>query len=90
LEIADCGLKKKEGIQEQNVFSAAAPIPVPVLKRAIELMCPVFSIQYGCTELGSICALPRRFRARLMHSFSPIEFWQAALWNWPTSAGGQA
>ena len=43
----------------RNVFSAAAPIPVPVLKRAIELMGPVFSIQYGCTELGSICALPR-------------------------------
>ena len=43
----------------KNVFSAAAPIPTPVLKRAIELMGPVFSIQYGCTELGSICALPR-------------------------------
>jgi acyl-CoA synthetase (AMP-forming)/AMP-acid ligase II len=43
----------------ENVFSAAAPIPVPVLKRAIELMGPVFSIQYGCTEVGSICALPR-------------------------------
>jgi acyl-CoA synthetase (AMP-forming)/AMP-acid ligase II len=43
----------------QMVFSAAAPIPVPVLKRAIELMGPVFSIQYGCTEVGSICALPR-------------------------------
>jgi acyl-CoA synthetase (AMP-forming)/AMP-acid ligase II len=41
------------------VFSAAAPIPVPVLKQAIELMGPVFSIQYGCTEVGSICALPR-------------------------------
>ena len=43
----------------RNIFSAAAPIPVPVLKRAIELMGPVFSIQYGCTEVGSICALPR-------------------------------
>ncbi len=43
----------------RNVFSAAAPIPVPVLKRAIELMGPVFSIQYGCTEVGNICALPR-------------------------------
>ena len=40
----------------ENVFSAAAPIPVPVLKRAIELMGPVFSIQYGCTEVGGICA----------------------------------
>ena len=36
-----------------------------------------------------ICAQPRRFRARLMHSFSPIEFWQAALWDWPPSADGQ-
>ena len=43
----------------ENVFSAAAPIPVTVLKRAIELMGSVFSIQYGCTEVGSICALPR-------------------------------
>ena len=43
----------------QNVFSAAAPIPAPVLKRAIELMGPVFSIQYGCTEVGPICSMPR-------------------------------
>ena len=43
----------------ETVFSAAAPIPVPVLKRAIELMGPVFAVQYGCTEVGSICALPR-------------------------------
>jgi acyl-CoA synthetase (AMP-forming)/AMP-acid ligase II len=43
----------------ENIFSAAAPIPVPVLKHAIELMGPVFSIQYGCTEVGSICAMPR-------------------------------
>jgi acyl-CoA synthetase (AMP-forming)/AMP-acid ligase II len=41
------------------VFSAAAPIPVPVLRRAMELMGPVFSLQYGCTEVGSIAALPR-------------------------------
>ena len=32
---------------------------MPVLKRAIELMGPVFSIQYGCTEVGGICAMPR-------------------------------
>jgi acyl-CoA synthetase (AMP-forming)/AMP-acid ligase II len=43
----------------ENVFSASAPIPVPVLRRAIDLMGPVFSIQYGCTEVGSIAALPR-------------------------------
>jgi acyl-CoA synthetase (AMP-forming)/AMP-acid ligase II len=70
----------------ENVFSAAAPIPVPVLKRAIELMGPVFSIQYGCTEVGSICAMPRsevrpagtpddlRRLASVGHAVSEIEF----------------
>jgi acyl-CoA synthetase (AMP-forming)/AMP-acid ligase II len=43
----------------EQVFSASAPIPVPVLRRAIELLGPVFSIQYGCTEIGNICGLPR-------------------------------
>ncbi len=43
----------------KQIFSAAAPIPVPVLRRAIALLGPVFSIQYGCTEVGSISALPR-------------------------------
>ncbi len=43
----------------ENVFSAAAPIPVPVLRQAIEIMGPVFALQYGCTEVGSICSLPR-------------------------------
>ena len=43
----------------EQVFSASAPIPVPVLRRAIELLGPVFSIQYGCTEIASICVLPR-------------------------------
>jgi acyl-CoA synthetase (AMP-forming)/AMP-acid ligase II len=43
----------------QQIFSAAAPIPVPVLRRALELLGSVFSIQYGCTEVGSITALPR-------------------------------
>jgi acyl-CoA synthetase (AMP-forming)/AMP-acid ligase II len=70
----------------ENVFSAAAPIPVPVLKRAIELMGPVFSIQYGCTEVGSICAMPRpevrpdgtpedvRRLASVGHPVSEVEF----------------
>jgi len=43
----------------QQIFSAAAPIPVPVLRRALALLGPVFAIQYGCTEVGSISALPR-------------------------------
>ncbi|HLZ99903.1 MAG TPA: AMP-binding protein [Steroidobacteraceae bacterium] len=41
------------------IVTAAAPIPVPLLRRAIELLGPVFSIQYGCTELGGISTLPR-------------------------------
>jgi acyl-CoA synthetase (AMP-forming)/AMP-acid ligase II len=41
------------------IVTAAAPIPVPLLRRAIGLLGPVFSIQYGCTELGSIATLPR-------------------------------
>jgi acyl-CoA synthetase (AMP-forming)/AMP-acid ligase II len=43
----------------RQIFSAAAPIPVPVLRRALALLGSVFSIQYGCTEVGSISALPR-------------------------------
>ena len=43
----------------RQIFSASAPIPVPLLRRAIDLLGPVFSIQYGCTEVGSISALPR-------------------------------
>jgi acyl-CoA synthetase (AMP-forming)/AMP-acid ligase II len=41
------------------IVTAAAPIPVPLLKRAIDMLGPVFSVQYGCTELGSIAVLPR-------------------------------
>ncbi|MFL6606443.1 MAG: class I adenylate-forming enzyme family protein [Steroidobacteraceae bacterium] len=43
----------------RQIFSAAAPIPVPVLRRALALLGPVFAIQYGCTEVGNISALPR-------------------------------
>jgi acyl-CoA synthetase (AMP-forming)/AMP-acid ligase II len=41
------------------IVTAAAPIPVPVLRRGIELLGPVFSIQYGCTEVGGISVMPR-------------------------------
>lgn len=41
------------------ICTAAAPIPVPLLKRAMDLLGPIFSVQYGCTELGSITVLPR-------------------------------
>ena len=57
LAVPDVGRYDLSSIR--NVFSAAAPIPVPVLRRAIEMLGPVFSIQYGCTEVSSICSLPR-------------------------------
>jgi acyl-CoA synthetase (AMP-forming)/AMP-acid ligase II len=41
------------------IVSAAAPIPVPLLKRGIALLGPIFSVQYGCTEVGQITSLPR-------------------------------
>ena len=41
------------------IVTAAAPIPVPLLRRGIELLGPVFSIQYGCTEVGGISVMPR-------------------------------
>lgn len=41
------------------IVTAAAPIPVPVLRQSIELLGPIFSVQYGCTEVGGISALPR-------------------------------
>jgi acyl-CoA synthetase (AMP-forming)/AMP-acid ligase II len=34
----------------RNVVTAAAPVPVPLLRRAIERMGPIFSVQYGATE----------------------------------------
>ena len=34
----------------RNVVTAAAPVPVPLLKRAIERVGPIFSVQYGATE----------------------------------------
>lgn len=41
-----------------HVVTAAAPIPVPLLKRAIDTLGPIFSVQYGMTE-SNACALPR-------------------------------
>jgi acyl-CoA synthetase (AMP-forming)/AMP-acid ligase II len=34
----------------KNVVAAGAPVPVPLLQRAVERMGPVFSVQYGATE----------------------------------------
>jgi acyl-CoA synthetase (AMP-forming)/AMP-acid ligase II len=47
----------------KGIVTAAAPIPVPLLKRGIELFGPVFSVQYGMTE-SSGCVLP-------MHEVNP-------------------
>ncbi|MDQ0124886.1 acyl-CoA synthetase (AMP-forming)/AMP-acid ligase II [Pseudomonas lini] len=52
-QIDDFNLKSLE-----HVVTAAAPIPVPLLKRAIERLGPIFSVQYGMTE-SNACALPR-------------------------------
>ena len=43
----------------RSIVTAAAPIPVLLLRRAIEVLGPVFSIQYGCTEIGAIATMPR-------------------------------
>jgi acyl-CoA synthetase (AMP-forming)/AMP-acid ligase II len=42
----------------QSIVTAAAPVPVPLLRRGIALLGPVFSVQYGMTE-GNACAMPR-------------------------------
>ncbi|MHC8320437.1 class I adenylate-forming enzyme family protein [Pseudomonas sp. GB2N2] len=51
--VADFNLRSLE-----HVVTAAAPIPVPLLKRAMDLLGPIFSIQYGMTE-SNACFLPR-------------------------------
>lgn len=56
LAVPDVGSYDLSSVRQ--IFSAAAPIPVPVLRRAVELLGPVFAIQYGCTEAGCISALP--------------------------------
>jgi acyl-CoA synthetase (AMP-forming)/AMP-acid ligase II len=37
----------------RNVVTAAAPVPVPLLQRAIRRLGPIFSVQYGATETGA-------------------------------------
>ena len=42
------------------IMTGAAPIPVPMLKRGIEVFGPVFTVQYGMTEIfGAVSMLPR-------------------------------
>jgi acyl-CoA synthetase (AMP-forming)/AMP-acid ligase II len=41
----------------ENITTAAAPVPVPLLERGIEVLGPVFSVQYGMTE-SNACWLP--------------------------------
>ncbi|WP_028222461.1 class I adenylate-forming enzyme family protein [Paraburkholderia oxyphila] len=41
----------------ENIVTAAAPVPPPLLVRGIEVLGPVFSVQYGMTESNG-CWLP--------------------------------
>jgi len=42
------------------IMAGAAPIPVPLLKRGIEVFGRVFTVQYGMTEVfGAVSTLPR-------------------------------
>jgi acyl-CoA synthetase (AMP-forming)/AMP-acid ligase II len=46
--IDDCDLSSM-----RNIVTAAAPVPVPLLKRAVARLGPIFSVQYGATETGA-------------------------------------
>jgi acyl-CoA synthetase (AMP-forming)/AMP-acid ligase II len=52
------GVEKFDVSSMKRIVSAAAPIPVPLLKEAIKLLGPIFSIQYGATEFGNGYNLP--------------------------------
>lgn len=52
------GVEKFNVSSMRRIVSAAAPIPVPLLKDAIRLLGPIFSIQYGATEICNGCNLP--------------------------------
>ena len=52
------GVEKFDLSSMRRIVSAAAPIPVPLLKDAIKLLGPIFSVQYGCTETCNGCNLP--------------------------------
>ena len=43
----------------RSIVAAAAPVPVPLLRRGIELLGPIFQVQYGGTEFGTACNLPQ-------------------------------
>jgi acyl-CoA synthetase (AMP-forming)/AMP-acid ligase II len=53
------GVEKRDLKSIDKIVSAAAPIPVPLLKRAISVLGPVFGLQYGSTEAGMVCDLPK-------------------------------
>ena len=48
------GVERYDLSSLRKVISAAAPIPTPLLRRAIDLLGPVFAVQYGSTEAGNI------------------------------------
>jgi acyl-CoA synthetase (AMP-forming)/AMP-acid ligase II len=54
----------------RQIMSASAPIPVPLLKRAMEAFGPIFFIAYGATETGTICQLDQH---ELRPSGTPVE-----------------
>jgi acyl-CoA synthetase (AMP-forming)/AMP-acid ligase II len=45
----------------ETVVYAAAPMPVPLLKRGVELLGNIFSNCYGSTECGAVLILQKRF-----------------------------
>lgn len=51
--VADFDLRSLE-----HVVTGAAPIPVALLKRAMDLLGPIFSVQYGMTE-SNACVMQR-------------------------------
>jgi acyl-CoA synthetase (AMP-forming)/AMP-acid ligase II len=57
LDVRDLGSYDISSLR--NICTAAAPIPVPLLKRGIAALGPVFSIQYGMTEAGSVAVMSR-------------------------------
>ena len=44
------GIDRADLSSMRNIVTAAAPVPVPLLKRAIARLGPIFSVQYGATE----------------------------------------
>jgi acyl-CoA synthetase (AMP-forming)/AMP-acid ligase II len=46
----------------RNVVTAAAPVPVPLLRRAVGRIGPIFSVQYGATETAGTAMFAHEVR----------------------------